>query len=71
MKMNSLDALHDLLSRVAAGRADLRAFAPRTYAEAIDGQSIAALGEQPIRHMRDLQRTRSLPRELVARVASP
>ena len=71
MKMNSLDALHDLLSRVAAGRADLRAFAPRTYAEAIDGQSIAALGEQPIRHMRDLQRSRSLPRELVARVASP
>lgn len=66
MKMNSLDALLDVLARSAAGRDGLAAFAPRTYPERIGAHTVAALGELPIRFMREFQRSRALPADLLA-----
>jgi quinolinate synthase len=69
MKMSSLDALFELLARVAnADPPALSAYAPKTYAETIEGQSIAALGSKSIVRMRELQRTGALPAELVAEI---
>jgi quinolinate synthase len=69
MKMSSLDALFELLDRLAgADPATLSAYAPKTYAETIDGQSIAALGSTSIVRMRELQRAGALPAELVAEI---
>jgi quinolinate synthase len=66
MKMNSLDALLDLLKRVQTqDRAALAGFEPRTYAAPSDGHSIAALGSTTIMRMRALQETGKLPDELV------
>lgn len=65
MKMNSLDALCDLLEQIG-GAADLRAYAPRTYDERLDGRSVAELGVLPILHMRGFQRSGALPPELIA-----
>jgi quinolinate synthase len=79
MKMNSLDALCDLLARlpdrssadladveVAAARARLSAFEPEKYRETIAGQTVAALGTTPILHMREFQRGKALSPELLA-----
>jgi quinolinate synthase len=66
MKMNSLDALLDVLARAPAGPAALAGFAPRKYTETIGAHTVAQLGELPIRHMREFQRTRRLPDALVA-----
>jgi quinolinate synthase len=55
MKMNSLDALLDVLDR-AAEPSRLEAFAPRTYEEPVDGRTIAEVGGEPILHMRHFQR---------------
>jgi quinolinate synthase len=67
MKMNSLDALTDLLR--ALGSADpsaLAPYTPKTYAERIGGHSVAALAGKSIARMRSLQREGVLPAELVA-----
>jgi len=73
MKMNSLDALCDLLERLptqdtplAELRERLGGFEPEKYAEEIDGRSVAELGTEPILHMRGFQRDGQLPAELVA-----
>jgi quinolinate synthase len=73
MKMNSLDALCDLLERLPssdAERADvhreLARFEPRKYTQMIAGKTIAALGTEPILHMRGFTRTGKLPDALVA-----
>jgi quinolinate synthase len=75
MKMNSLDALCDLLERLppadapdrrADARAALARFEPEAYAETIAGKTVAALGTEPILHMRDFQRTGALSDELLA-----
>ena len=69
MKMNSLDALLDLLHALGTGdRAALAAFEPKQYKEPIDGRSIAELGTKTIVRMRELQRTGALPVELVAEI---
>lgn len=72
MKMNSLDALMDVLARLQKPAA-LSAHAPRIYSEQIAGQTVAQLGELPILHMREFQRSGHLPRALIedmrARVA--
>ncbi|MCB9706019.1 MAG: hypothetical protein H6711_29440 [Myxococcales bacterium] len=67
MKMNSLDALNDLLDRVAAGE-PLAGFEPRKYGERLDGQTVAEVGTQPILHMRAFQRSGALPEALLADV---
>ena len=69
MKMNSLDALLDLLRKLpGASREALLPYAPKTYAERLDGRSVAELGTQSIVRMRELQRTGKLPDELVSEV---
>ena len=70
MKMNSLDALLSLLEKLDGPAAALAPFAPRTYAETIDGHSIAALGTQTIVRMRDFQKRGSLSDELVRAIAA-
>lgn len=67
MKMNSLDALADLVARVDVDSAErLASFEPHLYEETIDGKSMAALGSIPILHMRAFQKTGRLGAELVA-----
>jgi quinolinate synthase len=71
MKMNSLDALLELLERlpIAGQRWDpleLAAFEPEKYGERIAGKSVAELGSEPILHMRGLQASGRLPAALVA-----
>jgi quinolinate synthase len=76
MKMNSLDALCDLLERlpvrgsseaeVMASRRELAQFEPEKYRETIAGQTVAALGTKPILHMREFQRGKALSAELLA-----
>jgi quinolinate synthase len=71
MKMNSLDALFELLERLPiAGRRwdrlELAAFEPEKYRERIAGKSIAELGSEPILHMRGFQATGRLPDGLIA-----
>lgn len=71
MKMNSLDALMDLLGQLdRASRGDLVPFHPRTYGERIDGHSMAELGGEPILHMRAFSRTGALPAALVDDIVS-
>lgn len=66
MKMNSLDALMDVLRRIeVAPGVHLAAFEPQKYAELIAGRSAADLGGEPILHMRAFQRDRQLPEALV------
>ncbi|WP_052555259.1 quinolinate synthase NadA [Enhygromyxa salina] len=77
MKMNSLDALCDLLERLpaagsspsvdrAAVHRELAGYEPRKYGERIAGKTVAALGTEPILYMRGFQQTGSLPQQLLA-----
>jgi quinolinate synthase len=69
MKMSSLDALFDLLRRLDSDAgAALAPYAPKTYAETIDGHTIAELGGASIIRMRELQKHGVLPAELVAEI---
>ncbi|MEC9390535.1 MAG: quinolinate synthase NadA [Myxococcota bacterium] len=69
MKMNSLDALLQVLESVGTSR-DLTRFRPRTYTELIGGRTAADIGCEPILHMRHFQRTGSMPTELIQAVLS-
>lgn len=66
MKMNSLDALMDLLQRVGVEDDALAPFLPRTCVQDIGGRTAAELGGEPILHMRHFQRTGELSDELIA-----
>jgi len=69
MKMNSLDALMNLLER--SGRVSSNAlslFFPKQYVEHIDGRTMADMGGEPILHMRDFQRDGRLSDKLVAQI---
>ncbi len=67
MKMNSLDALIDVVSAIGSGR-DLSGYAPKKYTAEIDGRSTADIGSEPILHMRHFQRHGRLPPALVQQV---
>jgi quinolinate synthase len=71
MKMNSLEALEDVLD--ALERRDdgvLAAHEPRSFAdERIGSTSVAELGTVPIMHMRDFVRTGRLPEGLLQAIA--
>lgn len=69
MKMNSLDALMDVLSVSAAG-GDLRPLEPKKYTDLIGGRTAADIGCEPILHMRHFQSSGQLPAELVDAVLS-
>ena len=68
MKMNTLDALMDVLGRVRGGDPTLAAYEPKKYAERLGGETVAAVGSQPILHMRAFQRSGALPEALLADV---
>jgi quinolinate synthase len=71
MKMNSLDALQDVLEAIGTPReARLAAFRPKVYAEKIGGRTVAEVGGEPILHMRAFQQTGRLPDALVQDVLS-
>lgn len=71
MKMNSLEALFDLLERLdVEPDSALAPYHPRKYLEVEGGRSVAELGGVPILHMRAFQRDKKLPPELVADVLS-
>ena len=66
MKMNSLGALLELLSRLSSEPPGaLAAFAPRKHTELVGGRRAAELGSEPVLHMRELGRTGRLPDALV------
>ncbi|MCA9634672.1 MAG: quinolinate synthase NadA [Myxococcales bacterium] len=66
MKMNTLDALMDVLGRVRGGDPTLAAYEPKKYAERLGGETVAAVGSQPILHMRAFQASGRLPDALIA-----
>jgi quinolinate synthase len=68
MKMNSLDALFDVLEGV--GQRSLAGFRPKAYAALVNGRSVAEAGSEPILHMRHFQKTGVLPQSLVDDVLS-
>jgi len=68
MKMNSIDALLDLLGKIGEEGADVGAFEPRKYLERVGGETVAAVGSRPILHMRSFQRTGELPDALLQAV---
>ncbi|MCO4771265.1 MAG: quinolinate synthase NadA [Deltaproteobacteria bacterium] len=69
MKMNSLDALLDLMDKVQ-DRAALAVYEPEKYTEMLGGESLAAVGTVSILHMRHFQQNEALSNELVADVLS-
>jgi quinolinate synthase len=70
MKMNSLDALLDVLQRLDGDAMALAPFRPKTYAERVDGQPVAELAGRTIVRMRDFQREGRLSDELVRSIES-
>lgn len=71
MKMNHLDALLEAVQLSAGTDArQLAALRPRVDATLVAGQAVAALGSQPILHMRAFQRTGRLPEDLVQDVVT-
>lgn len=70
MKMNSLDALEDLLSTVAKGETPaLAAFEPKAYEAPMQGKSVAHWGKLPIVEMRAFQKEGRLSAALVERLS--
>ncbi len=65
MKMNSIDALMDVLDRIAKDDPKLDGFEPRKYLELVGGETVAAVGSRPILHMRSFQRTGEVPADLL------
>jgi quinolinate synthase len=70
MKMNSLDALMDMVERVGTAPESLVAYHPRAYAENVDGRTVAQVGGESILHMRHFQRHKKLSDDLVADITS-
>ncbi len=69
MKMNSLEALFDLLEGLG-GDLDPRPLWPKTYSERIGERSLAEVGTEPILAMRHFKRTGELPESLVEQVTA-
>jgi quinolinate synthase len=79
MKMNSLDALFELLRQLpdastpAATQEEpvrLHVFHPKAYTERVLGRTIADLGGEPILHMRGFQKSGHIPPDLREHVTS-
>jgi quinolinate synthase len=69
MKMNSLEALFELVERIDILPPDaLSGFEPYRYSETLEGQDIAVLGRESILYMADYQRNKRLPEALVAKI---
>ncbi|AKF05511.1 quinolinate synthase NadA [Sandaracinus amylolyticus] len=71
MKMNSLDALIDLVRRLDVADDDsLASFHPKSYVELVEGRTAADIGGVPILHMRHFSKTGHLSPELVEDVTT-
>ncbi len=71
MKMNSLDALFNVIGHVSAGKlSTLEPYEPKKYSEKIGGRTAADLGGEPILFMRHFQKYGVMPQELVDQVLS-
>lgn len=70
MKMNSLEALFDLVERTSEPKS-LEGFEPKKYQDLIGGKPIATLGGEPILFMRHFQRTGEMSDRLMRLVTSP
>ncbi len=71
MKMNDLEALLAVMSAVGTEKhGTLAPYKPRAYTELVGGRSAAAVGCEPILHMRDFQRDGALSEPLVADIRS-
>ncbi|MBX3245891.1 MAG: quinolinate synthase NadA [Myxococcales bacterium] len=69
MKMNSLDALLDVVAQVGEATAEaLAPFEPKKYVERIGGRTAADLGGEPILFMRHFSQRSALPDALVAQI---
>jgi len=71
MKMNSLDALNDLVEATPQSwdqgiPSDLARMQPKVDDQLVGGKPVAVAGGVPIRYMRDLMTTGQLPADLVA-----
>ena len=65
MRMNSLDALMDLLERMDGEAHDLDAYVPRLRDGFIDGRPLIAWATEPMVYMREFSRQGRLPEALV------
>jgi quinolinate synthase len=66
MKMNSIDALFDLLGKI--DRVDPKALAPlepRKYDQVLDGSTVAQIGGETILHMQAFQESKMLSEQLI------
>ncbi|MEZ4249668.1 MAG: quinolinate synthase NadA [Polyangiales bacterium] len=71
MKMNSLDALFEVLGKVGVQSAEvLEAYEPKKYVERIAGRTAADLGGEPILFMRHFSQKGALPDALVAQITA-
>jgi quinolinate synthase len=71
MKMNSLDALVDLMKAIGSDRGeDLSPYHPKLYTELVAGRTAAELGGRSILHMRHFQREGRLSDGLVQEIVS-
>jgi quinolinate synthase len=69
MKMNSLEALFELLERIDVTPPEtLSGYEPYRYNETIEGHDVAALGRESILYMVDYQRDKRLPEALLAKI---
>jgi len=68
MKMNSLDALFELLRQLPPSRTPeptrLAVFHPHAYTERVLGRTVADVGGEPILHMRGFQKSGHIPETL-------
>ena len=67
MKMNTLDALTDVVQKVD-NPTQLVGFEPEKYAGKLGGRTIAEVGGEPILFMRHFQRTGKMQPELLGMV---
>ena len=75
MKMNDLDALEDLVTKIpeeftSVAPAGLKKYQPKTKDNKINGVPVVDAGGVPIIHMRHLMRTGRLSEDLVAHIES-
>ena len=71
MKMNSLDALFDILEQIQTQPIDaLTAYEPKKYSQIIAGKTAAELGGEPILFMRHFQRHGVFPDHLVEQITT-
>lgn len=71
MRINTLTALRTVCERIGTpAEALLAAFAPRPYAELLNGKTVAQAGCRPILHMRHFQKNKVFSQDLVDDITS-